>query len=203
MSAEWKDRPEAGGHVAMWMIRFAALHLGRAFARFWLYPITLYFYLKRTRERADSRAFLARALGKPPNSWQIMRHIHAYAATILDRAFLLGDKTLDRFEMRVHGLEEVEAQIAQHRGVLLLGAHIGSFEAMRALSLHRPDVPLRVVMDLRQTRSLNQLLHALNPQVAKNVIDAGVDPGALGAGAAGCREFRRADRPARRPAARQ
>ncbi|MBS0566192.1 MAG: acyltransferase [Proteobacteria bacterium] len=179
MSAHWHQRREAGGRFAIWLIRAAGLHAGRAFARAWLYPITLYFFFRRTRERRDSREFLDTALGRPAHAWDILRHIHSYAATILDRIYLLHDTTLDRFDVRVHGLEQIENEIAHGRGVLLLGAHFGSFEALRALSLRRPEVKLRVVMDLKQTRALNELLHALNPEVANNVIDAGVDPGAL------------------------
>ncbi|MBS0583464.1 MAG: acyltransferase [Proteobacteria bacterium] len=179
MSAQWSERREAGGRFAIWLIRAAGLHAGRGFARAWLYPITLYFYFRRTRERRDSREFLSIALGRPARAWDILRHIHSYAATILDRIYLLHDATLDRFDLRVHGLDQIEAEIARGRGVLLLGAHFGSFEALRALSLHQPEVKLRVVMDLKQTRALNEVLHALNPEVANNVIDAGVDPGAL------------------------
>lgn len=179
MSAQWRERHEAGGRVAIWLIRAAGLHVGRGFARLWLYPITLYFFFRRTRERRDSREFLTLALGRPARARDILRHIHSYAATILDRIYLLHDTTLDRFDLRVHGLDQIEAEIARGRGVLLLGSHFGSFEALRALSLRRPEVPLRVVMDLKQTRALNELLHALNPGVAANVIDAGVDPGAL------------------------
>ena len=47
----WTDRPEGGGHFAIWLIRSIALYGGRPFARLFLYPITLYFYLRRGPER--------------------------------------------------------------------------------------------------------------------------------------------------------
>jgi len=179
VSAQWRERREAGGRVAIWLIRAAGLFGGRAFARVWLYPITLYFYFRRTHERRDSRAFLSLALDRPARALDVLKHIHCYAATILDRAFLLNDASLDRFDVRIHGLDRLEAEIAPGRGVLLLGAHFGSFEVLRTLTARRPDLQLRVIMDLKQTRALNELLHALNPAIAANVIDAGVDPGAL------------------------
>ncbi|MFT3790498.1 MAG: acyltransferase [Rudaea sp.] len=179
MSAQWSERREAGGRFAIWLIRAASLHAGRGFARAALYPITLYFFFRRARERRDSREFLSVALGRPARAWDILKHIHSYAATILDRVFLLSDENLHRFDLRIEGLDDLKAEMARGRGVLLLGSHFGSFEALRALSVHEPAVNLRVVMDLKQTHALNELLHALNPGVAANVIDAGVDPGAL------------------------
>ena len=137
MSAHWHQRREAGGRFAIWLIRAAGLYAGRGFARAWLYPITLYFLFRRTRERRDSREFLGLALGRPADLRDIFRHIHSYAATILDRIYLLHDTTLDRFDVRVHGLDQIENEIARGRGVLLLGAHFGSFEALRSLSLRR------------------------------------------------------------------
>jgi len=99
-----------------------------------------------------------------------LRHIHCYAATILDRAFLLARSTRG-FDIRVNGLDQIEAQIARGRGVLVLGAHIGSFEALRVLAEARPELRVRFVMDRGQTPALTQLLHALNPAVAQMVID--------------------------------
>jgi predicted LPLAT superfamily acyltransferase len=178
VNPHWSERHEGGGRFALWLIRTIGLRLGRPAARALLYPITLYFFFRRGPERRASRAFLTRAFGRPASTWGVLRHIHAYAATILDRVFLLA-QSLRRFDVRVHGLEDLETQMARGRGVLLLGAHIGSFEVMRTLAARRPDVRVRVVMDRQQTPALTDLLHALNPAIAGEVIDAGADPGAL------------------------
>ena len=47
MTEHWIDRPEAGGRFAIRLIAGVGLHLGRRVARVALYPITLYFYLRR------------------------------------------------------------------------------------------------------------------------------------------------------------
>jgi predicted LPLAT superfamily acyltransferase len=104
--------------------------------------------------------------------------LHAYAATTLDRIFLLSD-AFRRFDVRVQGLEQLHAQMDRGLGVLLLGAHVGSFEVLRILGEQRPDVRICVVMDRRQTPRLTDTLHALNPAIASNVIDAGADPAEL------------------------
>ncbi|MEP6938692.1 MAG: acyltransferase [Rudaea sp.] len=179
MSRTWNERPEAGGRLAMRVLCGIGLAFGRTCARLVLLPVTLYFFLRRTHERRDSRAYLQRVLGRPAKAIEVMRHLYCYAATILDRLFLLTDDQLNRFAVSVHGLEILNAQMARGKGVLLLGAHIGSFEVLRTLSAERPDVRVRAVMDLKQTPALNELLHALNPTIANNVINAGDDPGAL------------------------
>ena len=171
MTEHWIDRPEAGGRFAIRLIAGVGLHLGRRVARVALYPITLYFYLRRPYERRVSRAFLQRALGRPPREWQVLRHIHRFAATLLDRVFLLSDR-FARFDVRVHGLEALTSRMRPDRGVLLLGAHVGSFEVLRVAAAGRPDVKVRVVLDTQKTPALTAMLHALNPEIARNVIDA-------------------------------
>ncbi len=174
MNAHWSERREGGGRFALWLIRSIGLHLGRPAARALLYPITLYFYFRRGPERRASRAFLARAFARPARERDVLRHIHRYAGTILDRVFLLARGTRG-FAIGVQGLEELEARIAHGRGAILLGAHIGSFEALRVLAEARPQLRVRILMDRGQTPALTELLHALNPAVADMVIDAGGD----------------------------
>jgi len=178
MNPHWSERREGGGRFALWLIRFIGLRLGRPAARLLLYPITLYFFFRRGPERRASRRFLTRAFARPAGTWAILRHIHAYASTILDRVFLLARSTR-LFAVQVHGLDQLEAQMARGRGVLLFGAHIGSFEVLRALAEERPEVRVRVLMDRHQTPALTDLLHELNPAVANDVIDAGGDGASL------------------------
>ena len=46
-SEHWLDRPEAGGWFAIWLIRSIGRYGGRGVARMLLYPITLYFLVRR------------------------------------------------------------------------------------------------------------------------------------------------------------
>lgn len=171
MTEHWSERPEGGGWFAIWLIRTIGLRGGRGLARAILYPITLYFFFRRPFERRVSYEFLQRAFGRPASAWQVLRHIHRFAATILDRVFLLSDR-FARFDVRMHGLDELTTRIRPDRGVLLLGSHIGSFEVLRVAAAERPDVKVRVVLDTQQTPALTELLHAINPDIGRNVIDA-------------------------------
>ncbi len=174
MSTDWKQRPEGGGRLAIWMIRSVARYGGRTVARLLLYPITLYFLLMRGPERAASIGYLTRVLGRPAGWRDGARHVHTFAATILDRVFLLGGQ-IDRFEVTVTGLPALHHDLDQGRGVLLFGSHLGSFEVLRVLARQRPDYTIRVVLDKSQSPAMTALLDELNPEIAAGVIDAAQD----------------------------
>lgn len=182
MSAHWKQRPEGGGWFAIWLIRNIGRHGGRALARVLLYPIVMYFLLRRAPERAASRQWLSAALGRPATLRDVARHIHTFAATILDRLFLLSDspeRMTRRFAVDVTGLDALHAQLDNGRGLLLFGSHLGSFEVLRVLARKRPEYTIRVVLDKAHNAAITQTLDALNPEVAATVIDAGQDGPAL------------------------
>ena len=171
MSARWKQRPEGGGWFAIWLIRSIGRYGGRAVARALLYPITLYFLLRRGPERRASRAWLSLALQRRAGLPDVARHIHCFASTILDRVFLLSGE-LGRFDIRVHGGDALLARLDRDEGVLLFGSHLGSFEVLRALAAQRPGLGLRVVYDRGHNAAMTQLLDALNPEIAATAIDA-------------------------------
>ena len=170
----WQSRPEGGGHFAIWLIRTIALYGGRRVGRLCLYPITGYFYLRRAPERLASAQYLQRVFGRPATPWQVLKHIHMFAATILDRVYLLA-RGEQPFEIETEGLELLEQRAALGHGVLLFGSHQGSFEALRAIGSRRPDMPLRVVLDKQKTPAMTELLEALAPEVGACVIDASQD----------------------------
>ncbi|MEO5830721.1 MAG: acyltransferase [Rhodanobacter sp.] len=170
----WQSRPEGGGRFAIWLIRTIALYGGRPLARLCLYPITLYFYLRRGPERLASRKYLERVFGAPVSSRQVLKHLHCFAATLMDRIFLLahGEQS---FEIESEGLELLDERCARGGGVLLFGSHQGSFEALRVVGARRPDMSLRVVLDKQKTPAMTALLEELAPDVGKCVIDASQD----------------------------
>jgi len=171
MNAQWKERPEGGGWFAIWLIRSIGRHGGRGVARALLYPITLYFLLRRGPERRASKAWLSVATGERIPWLRVARHIHCFASTILDRVFLLSGE-VQRFAIRVTGVEPLHAKLDAGQGVLLFGSHLGSFEVLRVLARERPQARLRVVLDQAHNPTVTQLLDALNPEIAANVIDA-------------------------------
>ncbi len=170
----WMQRPEGGGRFALWLIRTIALRIGRAPARLVLVPVAAYFVLRRGPERRASRRFLARALGRRPTLSDVARHVYTFAAVTLDRVFLLTD-AFRGFDIRTFGLEELHAALDLQHGALLIGAHVGSFDALRVLALQRPEQQVRPVIDLAQNPTVSAMLAALNPAIAASIINARQD----------------------------
>ena len=171
MTTAWTERPEGGGRTALRLLIAIALRLGRAPARLVLYPVVLYFMFRRGPERRASRDYLSRALGRSATAADVFQHVLRFAQVTLDRVFLLHDG-LQRFDIKTTGLDDAHAAMALNRGVLVFGAHFGSFEVLRALSEQRPDIRFRAVIDLEQNPSVSQLMNALNPGLAATVINA-------------------------------
>ena len=174
MSAHWKQRPEGGNRLTLWLIQRIARHGGRALTRLFLVPITGYYLVARGPERRASRAYLGRVFGQPAGVLQVARHIHTFAATILDRIFLLGGR-LDDFDVQVIGVPALREVLGRGRGALLFGSHLGSFEVLRVLARERSEYPIRVVLDKAHNAALTRMMDALDPALASSVIDAGQD----------------------------
>ncbi|GLQ52423.1 acyltransferase [Dyella flava] len=170
MSAHWQEQREGGSRASLGLLIHAALRCGRGFILFCLYPITLYYFLKRGAERRASRDYLTRLFGRPATVWQVLKHLHCFAVTMADRIYLLAHGERD-FDIEVQGLDQLQQCIAQGRGVLLVGSHQGSFEVLRALSARCPEVQLRVLLDKQKTPAITELLESLAPEVGEAVID--------------------------------
>ena len=170
VSAIWKERPEAGNALALRLILWIAFGAGRTMARAVLYPAALYFLMRRGPERRASQHFLARVTGRRASLYQSYRHILCFSFTVLDRVYLLTER-FRRFDIHCAGLADLNSALDEGRGVLLIGTHLGSFEALRALSLQRPQVPIRILLDVAQSPTVMRTLNALNPAMAATIID--------------------------------
>ena len=172
----WAGQRERGNfrllQLAFWIIRTAGWHAGQAL----LYPITLYFFIASPGARASSRDYLSRVLDRPVRARDIMRHFFTFACVLLDRIFFLGGRT-EAYRIEEHGVEALTALLAQGRGAVLLGAHLGSFDMLRAFGRKSP-VPVNPVMFRSPGGVFSRLMETLDPDMARRVIDLAA-PGAM------------------------
>ena len=168
----WLDVAERGSAAGMWLVVLVCRALGRRAGRLLVPLIVLYFVAFAPRARRASRDYLAR-LGLPHGFGAVLEHFRRFANCTLDRLFwALGETS--RFQVTCTGKEHLLALAGGRRGALLLGAHLGSFEAMRGMA-GRQALPLNVVGYFKNARLINGVLERLNPKTNTRVI--AVEPG--------------------------
>ncbi len=177
MSSVWLEQRERGGLAAMRLITWITRALGHRAGRALLLPICAYFYAFAPRARQASRAYLARVLAAPVGSAQVFRHFHVFASTLLDRIEMLSQGSA-RFDIQVHGLDAVEGFLAQGRGCLLLGSHLGSVEILRAFGERHQKLAINLVMHEGNARSTSRWLRQMAPELAARIISPS-EPGSL------------------------
>lgn len=170
MAAVWMQTDERSNLLALRIIAWVAGRLGRRAARWLLYPTTLYFVVFSRAARRASCDYMRRVLGREPTFSDGCRHVFTFASTILDRFFLLNDR-FDLFDVQVHGQHSVQAALARGRGAFMIGAHLGSFEVVRATS--HGDANVSMVMYEENARKINQILQAINPGLQPDIIPLG------------------------------
>ena len=172
MAATWTTQKERSNMLALSMFAWIALHLGRRVARLFLYPITLYFVFAAGPARRASRAYLKRVLGREATLVDGLRHVFCFSASTLDRVFLLNDR-FDLFDFRVTGESVVHGGPFARGGAFMIGAHLGSFEAVRGAGHGQLDERVSMVMYEDNAQQINRILAAINPRLAGSIIPLG------------------------------
>lgn len=168
----WTEARERGNGLALKVMAFIAVRLGRPVARLVLHLIATYFLLFAPTAARHSARYLQRALGRKPTWTDRYRHIHAFASTVLDRVYFVRDR-MDLFDLRLTGEHLVDEVLAQGRGAFLLGAHLGSFEALHAIGQGRPGLRVAMVMYPDNAQKIHGILKAIAPDFELGIIPIG------------------------------
>lgn len=170
--ASWTQAPERSNLAILRLMVWISLRLGRPISRVVLHGIAAYFLAFAPAARRASRDYLRRALDREPTLADCYRHVLAFASTIHDRVYLLNER-FDLFDIDIVGRELVHDAMAGGQGVLLMGAHLGSFEVMRAFGRHQAGRPISMMMYEENARKINAILAAINPAAAQDIIPLG------------------------------
>ena len=167
-SAEWTRASERGSMPLIRFMVWMSLHLGRPFTRVLLRIIAAYFVTFGGASARGVRSYLRRLLGREPSLAERYGVYFAFASTLHDRVYLLKGR-FDLFELQVTGRELFD----DGAGALLMGAHHGSFEAMRALG--RGIAHRRVVMAMYEenARRINSVLADVDMEAMRDVVPLG------------------------------
>jgi predicted LPLAT superfamily acyltransferase len=189
--AEWLSRKERGGVVAIRLTVFLVTVFGRTLTRLVARLVALYYVLTSPSARAGLRAFYLRLEGRAPSFGRLYRHFLRFVFSTLDAFFLASGKTRG-FEVTRNGHQHLEALRVAKKGAILLGAHVGSFYAMR-IQGHEEGLRLFALMHTKNARMLNDALEKLDPEGAARVVRSwrssaiASRPGRPRTGSCGCR----------------
>jgi predicted LPLAT superfamily acyltransferase len=163
--AEWTRRAERGSPALIRFIVWFSRRFGRASARVLLRLVAAYFFLTARAANRASREFLRRALGREPTLRERFRLLFHFASTVHDRVFFLLGR-FDLFSLEVHG-----GELFDGRGAVLMGSHLGSFEAIRAAARGRHAVAMAMYED--NAHKVQSALAAIAPGMEKDIVPLG------------------------------
>ena len=171
-AAPWIAHRERGSALMMRFMAFVSLRLGRRISRIVLYGIAAYFLVFAPTARGHMRRYLRRALAREPTGVDRYRLLLSFASTIHDRLYFICNR-FDEFEISVDGSALIAARTLRGEGAILMGAHLGSFEATRALGQRQPGLQVALAMYEDNARKISALLAAVNPGLALDIISLG------------------------------
>jgi predicted LPLAT superfamily acyltransferase len=173
----WSNAAERGSMLGLRITVACYRWFGRPLSLVLVHAIVAYFFLTGREQRRASLAYLrrvsaapegARALGRTPNLWTSFLHFRAFALSIFDRLVLWFGRERDlRFE--VVGREDYDRLLTPTQGAIVVGAHLGSFDALRALA-ERDRRTVNVLMYTEHAPRINAVFRALSPDVQLRVI---------------------------------
>jgi predicted LPLAT superfamily acyltransferase len=171
-AAAWAAERERSSAGLLKLMSWIAVRCGRRVSRVVLHLISAYFVLFAPAARRASARYLARVHGRPARWREIYAHVYCFAATILDRVYFLRRET-GWLQLTLHGQDMIDNILAEGQGAFLVGAHVGSFEALRAAGHDRPDLRIAMVMYPDNARKINAALAAIAPDAVPDIIALG------------------------------
>jgi len=167
--SDWITARERG---SSWLINFMIwmCHRRRRWlANLLLHPIAAYFFITgRTAHRASTHFF---TLAKGQSCWSdYYFQLLCFSRCLVDRVTILtGDA--NQFEVHPNGREALIEAHQDGRGIILLGSHLGNFEACKLLANDRLGIDIHIVAYFAGSTKIRQALDAINPELQPNFID--------------------------------
>lgn len=166
----WHQTPERGSVWLLALMRRLAAMLPDRLADPLLWFIALYFaILPGATARQGSDKYLWAILGRKPRLRDRHAHFRTFARVVYDRIRLL-ERGLAGLDIRIHGKEVIQRYAEAGRPCVLLGAHFGSFEVMRAVDRTLPGLTVRYLMYEAHADKTARIMADINPDVARQII---------------------------------
>lgn len=173
----WNKAEERGTEFGLRLMLACLRLFGVRFTRLMSEPPILYYFLFSRGARRASRDYLRhlaatpagrKALGREPNAWTSLQQFRAFGHGMVDRAAFwagMGGRYSVDFQKRQMLLDMFE----KRRGAILLGAHLGSIEVLRALVTDK-STPVNILVYRNNALKFNAALRAIDPSLELRAI---------------------------------
>lgn len=172
----WAHMRERGAGWGPMLLAYIYKLFGRTACLVILAPVVFVFFLTGAPQRRASQAYLARiwrVLGRPgkPNLWHSLRHFMAFGVALVDRfGAWVGD--VDRQDIEHVDDPLFNAMRDDPRGALILSAHVGSVDVIRAIASRHQKRVVNVVMHVAHAAQFNRAVARFAPHSRVKLISA-------------------------------
>ena len=174
-AAHWSRLAERGSALGLRSLIAVYRLLGDRAARGLLRLIVFWHWVFGRRARAASRAYLERLFAfsggrtPPPTAANTYRHLLAFANSALDKVAGWRGR-IAYADLDFPGRPQLEALQAEGRGALLLGAHLGNLEMLRALATSHAQVTINAVVYTAHAQRFTETLAASSERFRLNLL---------------------------------
>lgn len=161
--------------AGLWFLYWSHRVFGRGVYRALMWPVSWYFVAVRPVARRASIDYLQRAGQLAPHAstwarWRAAaRHVHAFADTLLDKA-LVWTGGLDIRDVHSAVDPRFDAAVAAGRGGVIVVAHVGNLEVLRAIGERLQHLRLHILVHTHHAERFNRMLERMNPQSAERLL---------------------------------
>jgi predicted LPLAT superfamily acyltransferase len=163
----WLNVAERGSVLGIAFFVWLSTAFGRAPARLVLRVVVLYYVMFHASLRRVSADYWRRVRGGATFA-RVYGHVLRFAEAALDRAFIVSGKH-KYFRVTRTGTEHLRDLLSRRRGAILLGAHLGSFEAMR-VNADRQGYRINFLGYFKNAPMLNAALEKIDPGATARLI---------------------------------
>lgn len=172
----WAEMQERGAAWGPALLVFIYRLLGRGVCIAVMAPVVFYFFATGAKQRRASIDYLRKVWafsGRPgrPGLWQSLKHFMAFGVSLVDR-FGAWTNQLDRADVDAIDGAEFEAMRDDPRGSLILSAHFGSTEIVRAIASRHQKRRITIVIHSPHAKSYSAAIERFAPQSRISLIEA-------------------------------
>lgn len=174
-SRHWAALGERGSKLGLWILATIFQLFGRNICLIIMSPVIFFFFLTGVEQRKASRAYLHRVwqagyLPARPDWMTSFRHFMAFGGAALDKLAAWTGK-IDASS--IDGLENEVRDVAHQngRGLLLLTAHLGNPEVIRAVTSLSGRAKINVLVHTIHAVRFNELINAYSKTSSLRLIE--------------------------------